>query len=70
MRNELLQFSVDRSMLTSAAVATLSWVVVVTLAVAGVAMLSVHGDTGAVLLVGALVAAAPAAAISQRRNAR
>jgi len=70
MRNELLPFSVDQSMLTSAAAAALSWVVVVTLAVAGVAMLSVHGDTGAVLLVGALVAAAPAAAISQRRNAR
>ena len=70
MRNELLQSSVDRSILTRAAVAALSWVVVVTLAVAGVAMLSVHGDTGAVLLVGALLAAAPAAAISQRRNAR
>lgn len=70
MRNELLRFSVHRSMLTSATVLALAWVIVVTLAVAGVAMLSVHGDTGAVLLVGALVAAAPAAAISQRRNAR
>lgn len=70
MRNELFQSAVDRQILTSAVVSAVAWLVVVALALAGVMMLAVHGDTGALLLVCALVGAAPAAAISQRRNAR
>jgi len=44
------------------------WATVFVLGLSGLAMLTVHGDTGALLLVGALVAAAPAAAMSQRRS--
>lgn len=70
MRNEFSESAVDRPILTSALVSAVAWLVVVVLALAGVMMLAVHGNTGALLLVCALVVAAPAAAISQHRNAR
>jgi len=53
---------------TVTAASILLWAVVLVLAVTGVWMLSVHGDVGAVLLVAALIMAAPAAAMSQRSN--
>lgn len=70
MRNELFESAVDRPILTSALVSAVAWLVVVALALAGLMMLAVHGNAGAILLVCALVGAAPAAAISQHRNAR
>jgi hypothetical protein len=44
------------------------WTAVIAFAVAGLAMIPLHGDTGALLLVAALVVAAPAAAASRYRS--
>ncbi|WAC68514.1 hypothetical protein [Microbacterium sp. SL75] len=46
----------------------LVWTAVVTLALAGLTTISVKGDLGALMLVAALIIAAPAAAMSQQRN--
>ncbi|MEX8034070.1 hypothetical protein AB6V29_13620 [Microbacterium sp. 20-116] len=53
---------------TGAAAVFLLWTSVLVLGLSGLAMLTVHGDTGALLLIAALIAAAPAAALSQRRS--
>lgn len=53
---------------TGAAAVFLLWTSVLVLGLSGLAMLTVHGDTGALLLIAALIAAAPAAALSQQRS--
>ncbi len=44
------------------------WTAVIALAVAGVVMIYTHGDAGVLLLVAALIVAAPAAASSHYRS--
>lgn len=68
MRNENIQFQTGRAIRTNVVAIVLVWTAVVALALAGLTMLSVHGDMGALMLVAALVIAAPAAAMSQQRN--
>ncbi|WP_144785408.1 hypothetical protein [Microbacterium sp. BH-3-3-3] len=68
MRNENMQFETGRAIWTNVVAIVLVWTAVVALAPAGLTMLSVQGDMGALMLVAALVIAAPAAAMSQQRN--
>ncbi len=68
MRNEIMQFETGRAIWTNVIAIVLVWTAVVALALAGLTMLSVRGDMGALMLVAALVIAAPAAAMSQQRN--
>lgn len=68
MRNENMQFETGRAIWTNVVAIVVVWTAVVALALAGLTMLSVQGDTGALMLVAALVIAAPAAAMSQQRN--
>jgi len=68
MRNENMQSETGRTIWTNVAAIVLVWTAVVALALAGLTMLSVQGDMGALMLVAALVIAAPAAAMSQQRN--
>lgn len=59
----------DRSCVWTNVIAiVLVWTAVVTLALAGLTTISVKGDLGALMLVAALIIAAPAAAMSQQRN--
>jgi hypothetical protein len=44
------------------------WTAVIAFAVAGLAIITMHGDTGVFLLVAALIVAAPAAAASRYRS--
>ncbi len=68
MRNENMQFETGRAIWTNVVAIVLVWTAVVVLALAGLTVLSIQGDMGALMLVAALVIAAPAAAMSQQRN--
>lgn len=50
--------------------AVVLWTAVIALAVAGVVMITTHGDAGVLLLVVALIVAAPAGAASHYRSYR
>ncbi|WP_150957502.1 hypothetical protein [Microbacterium testaceum] len=68
MRNTYMQQANSVPIWATPLVAALLWTAVVVLAIAGIAMLTVHGDTGVLLFVAALVVAAPAAAASRLRS--
>ncbi|REC97909.1 hypothetical protein DEU35_2404 [Microbacterium sp. AG157] len=68
MRTDPNQRPFGQPVWTSAVAVFLLWASVFVLGLSGLAMLTVHGDTGALLLIAALIAAAPAAALSQQRS--
>lgn len=68
MRSEYLDHNHGRPLWAAPVATAILWTVVIALAVAGAFMLTVHGDTGILLLIAAMIIAAPAAAGSRYRN--
>ncbi len=68
MRNDYTQQASALPLWATPLVTIMLWAAVVVLTLAGVVMLTIHGDTGVLLIVAALVVAAPAAASSRHRS--
>ncbi len=68
MRSEYLDHDYGRPLWATPVATAILWTAVIALAVAGLFMLTVHGDTGVLLMVAAMIIAAPAAAASRYRN--
>lgn len=68
MRNHYTPQTAALPLWATPLVTVMLWAAVVVLAVAGVVMLTAHGDAGVFLIVAALVVAAPAAASSHHRS--
>lgn len=68
MRSEYLDHNHGRPVWATPVATAILWTAVIALAVAGLFMLTVHGDTGVLLMVAAMIVAAPAAAATRYRN--